>query len=145
MNEEIRDLFSDAIQEDPQQAAAICLLGVAEALKVIANEMVRSNEDRVVFYSTMREFFERLLEDPQPGPDGSPTGSGQPAAAPECEVCGKLGSALCESGPLTRLQWLKHHNDCYLGNIEAGAAEEEAVEQAHEDMRDIFGPCPEES
>lgn len=52
-------------------------------LMQIRDELRRQNDRGDAFNVELLSFFERLTEDPQPGPDGSPVGSGQPAAAPD--------------------------------------------------------------
>lgn len=50
MNKKNQDTLVDAAMKDPQRTAALLLVGINESLKVIATQMVRSNEDRDRFY-----------------------------------------------------------------------------------------------
>lgn len=173
----------------PDMRLRIATVAQAYASLAIVEELRRSNEDRDRFYSTMREFFEKVTEDPYeappPGPcasqtppitfdgrtmprlwcnlrhghagrhenegtswvdEGSSLRSEQPAAAPECPVCGKTSTAKeCWQGELTREQWCAHYGAWTRRFLGDGDGLDRAQANAQAEMEDRFGPCPEES
>lgn len=179
---EIYPAIEDGVNSIGNALAAAQVL----ATLAVADELRRSNEDRALFYTAMREFFEKVTEDPMASPKGdercaamrghsswdqcvnpgghhglhvdevgiafsedvgSPVGSGQPAAAPECPVC---GGNLSDGDPhanavLTREQWRAHSEDFATRLERVGANRLDAALWGEKTAVNHFGPCPEES
>jgi hypothetical protein len=131
--------------------SANAFVAIGYALLAIHVEIRRLNSDRSQWY---REVLEVLTQ----AKDGDASlRSEQPAAAPDgqegdeprvCRACGKPGVlVVCTEGdgPLTREQWLKHHDALYYESGEYGANKTNAACWADSQMEHRFGPCPEES
>lgn len=113
---------------DPMQEAAAAQVHATLAL---VEELRRLNEGRDSFH---REVLEVL------------TAAKGEEAPLRCEVCGKPGHVpQCLIGPLTREQWKTHYASLYQRCMDNGGYQTEAHRQAATKMRDLFGPCPEES
>lgn len=102
------------------------------ALEVIAAELRRLNEGRDQWY---REVLEVLT-----------AAKSEDVAPLRCDICGKPGHVpRCLIGPLSREQWKTHYASLYQRCMDNGGYQTEAHRQAATKMRDLFGPCPEES
>jgi hypothetical protein len=56
--------------EDPALAMLAATQASALAQLAVADEIRRANDQRDVFNASLLEFFERLTEEPSPGPSG---------------------------------------------------------------------------
>ncbi len=72
----------------PDMRLRIATVSQAYASLAVADELRRANDQRDTFNASLLEFFERLTEDPQPGPEGS-LRSERPVAAPDGQEGGK--------------------------------------------------------
>lgn len=75
-------------QPDPRMCYLAVMQAMASSVLAVADELRRQNDRGDAFTVELLSFFERLTEDPQPGPDGSLC-SEQPAAAPDGQEGGK--------------------------------------------------------
>lgn len=73
----------------PDMRLRIATVSQAYASLAIVDELRRMNDRGERFNEAMLEFFERLTEDPTPGPDGS-LSSRQPAAASDGQEGGRF-------------------------------------------------------